>query len=77
MARGTTKSAEERIQELEEKKAGFQQKIDSYKDKISEVDKQIKSIREEIDHEQLEEVVAAIKKSGKTVEEFLAEFSHN
>ena len=47
MARGTVKTPEQKIAELKAKKAVYQEKIDGYKGKISELDEQIKGIANE------------------------------
>lgn len=72
MARGVAKSAEERIVEIEDKKLEFQAKIDKYKGKIAELDQQIRELNEERRQKELEALLNAIQKSGKTVEDVLS-----
>lgn len=72
MARGAVKTPEQKIAELEAKKAVYQEKIDGYKAKISELDEQIKEIANEKKEAELDKLMQAIAASGKTVEEVLA-----
>lgn len=72
MARGAVKTPEQKIAELEAKKAVYQEKIDGYKGKISELDEQIKGIANEKKEAELDKLMRAIAASGKTVEDVLA-----
>ncbi|MFT8888427.1 MAG: cortexillin II [Ethanoligenens sp.] len=75
MARGVAKTPEERIADIESKKAEFQVKIDNYRGKIAELDHQIKELKEEQKKVQLDELLQAIQASGKTVDEVLSAVS--
>lgn len=72
MARGVAKTVEERLKEIEDKKLEFQGRIDNYKEKISELDHQIRDLNSEKRQQELGSLLDAIQKSGKTVEEILA-----
>lgn len=72
MARGVAKTAEERLKDIEDKKLEFQGRIDNYKEKISELDGQIRDLNNEKRQQELGSLLDAIQKSGKTVEEILA-----
>ncbi|ADU27559.1 hypothetical protein [Ethanoligenens harbinense] len=76
MARGVAKTSEERIADIEAKKAEFQVKIDNYKAKIAELDSQIKELKDAQKRVQLDELLQAIESSGKTVEEVLSSIAH-
>lgn len=71
MAR-TRKTAETRLAELSAKKAQLQAKIENWKGKISELDSQIKDLTEARKQKELEQLLKAIKDSGKTPEEVLS-----
>lgn len=72
MARGVAKTLEERVSEIETKKAEYQAKIDNYRERISELDKQVKDVEDVQQQEKVAKLLDAIVKSGKTVEEVLA-----
>lgn len=75
MARGVAKTAEERIADIESKKAEYQARIDNYKNKIAELDSQIKELQDAQKKVKLDELLQAIEASGKTVEEVLSAVS--
>lgn len=77
MARGVAKTPEERIADIETKKAEFQAKIDNYKSKIAELDGQIKELKDAQKKVQLDELLQAIEASGKTVDEILSAVAGN
>lgn len=68
MARGSIKTPEQKIAELEAEKTKYQKKIDGYKAKISELDQQISNEKEETE---LSKLMQALIDSGKTIEEVL------
>ncbi|MFT8889408.1 MAG: cortexillin II [Ethanoligenens sp.] len=72
MARGVAKTSEQKIAEIEAEKAKYQEKIDDYKGRISELDSQIKALNNEQRQVELDKLLDAIAASGKTVEEVLA-----
>lgn len=72
MARGVSKTTEEKIENLEELKAAYQEKIEGYRAKITELDKQIKDLQYMKEQEKVQEILEAIEKSGKSVEDVLA-----
>lgn len=72
MARGVVKSVEVRIGEIEDKKLEYQARIDHYREKIAELDRQIKELRDVQKEKKLEELLEAIESSGKTVEDVLS-----
>lgn len=72
MARGVAKTSEQKIAEIEAEKAKYQEKIDDYKSRISELDSQIKALNNEKRQVELDKLLDAIAASGKTVEEVLA-----
>lgn len=75
MARGVAKTPEEKIAEIEALKAKFQERIDGYKAKISELDGQIKELANEQNQEKLDKLLQAIAASGKTVDEVMEAFN--
>lgn len=75
MARGVAKTSEERIADIESKKAEYQARIDNYKNKIAELDSQIKELQDAQKKVKLDELLQAIEASGKTVEEVLSAVS--
>lgn len=75
MARGKAKPISTQISELEEKKAGYQARIENYKSKINNLDKDIKNLIEKQKQKELEHLMDMIKASGKTPEEVLASLS--
>lgn len=76
MARGVAKTPEERIADIESKKAEYQARIDNYKNKIAELDSQIKELKDAEKKVKLDELLQAIESSGKTVEEVLSAVSN-
>lgn len=77
MARGVAKTPEERIADIESKKGEYQARIEHYKTKISELDGQIKELRDAQQKEKLNELLQAIQASGKTVDEVLSTISNS
>lgn len=75
MARGVAKTPEERIAEIEAKKADYQNKIDNYKARIADLETQIRDLRDEQKKAKIGELLEKIEASGKTVEEILASVS--
>lgn len=71
MARGVAKSPEERISEIEDKKLEYQARIDRYREKIAELDQQIKELQNVQNQEKLDQLLQAIAASGKTVDEVM------
>ncbi|MFT9057364.1 MAG: cortexillin II [Ethanoligenens sp.] len=71
MARGVAKTPEEKIAEIEAIKAKFQEKIDGYKVKITELDDQLKGISNEQKEAEVEKLLQALAASGKTVDDVL------
>ncbi len=72
MARGVAKTSEERIADIETKKAEYQARIENYKNKIADLDSQIKELKDSEKKEQLSKLLDAIESSGKTVDDFIA-----
>lgn len=72
MARGVAKTSEEKMADIKSKKAEFQAKIDKFKEKIAELDQQIRVLNEEQRQKELEALLEAIQKSGKTVEDVMS-----
>ncbi len=72
MARGVSKTTEEKIENLEAQKTIYQGKIDSYRAKITELDKQIRGLQYLKEQEKVQEILKVIEKSGKSVEDVLA-----
>lgn len=72
MPRGSARSVSDRIADIEAKKAQFQEKIDSYKSKVSALDKEIKELQESENKKQFEELLQVIQASGKTPDEVKA-----
>lgn len=72
MPRGKTRPVNTVISELEMKKAGYQSKIENYKTKISELDKEIQNLLNRQKQKELEQLLDIIKASGKTPEEVIA-----
>lgn len=66
------KPLEARISEIESKKDQLQAKIDNNKAKIAELDLKIEKLRNSKKQKELENLLAAIKATGKTPEEVLA-----
>lgn len=75
MARGKAKPIGAQISELEEKKAGYQTRIESYKSKINALDKDIQNLLNMQKQKELENLMDMIKASGKTPEEVIASLS--
>lgn len=71
MAR-TRKTTESRLAEISTKKAQYQAKIENLKNKISDLDMQIKNITEAQKQKELEDLLTVIKASGKTPEEVIS-----
>ncbi|ADU26210.1 hypothetical protein [Ethanoligenens harbinense] len=71
MARGAAKSPEERISEIEDKKLEYQVRINRYREKIAELDQQIKELQNVQNQEKLDKLLQAIAASGKTVDEVM------
>lgn len=69
MTKDATKTPDQKVAELEAQKAKYQEKIDTYKDKISELDRQIFKERKEAE---LGKLMQALVDSGKTMDEVLA-----
>ena len=72
MARGVAKTPEEKIADLEAQKTAYQEKIDGYRAKISDLDKQIKEVHSLKEQEKVQVLLEAIEKSGKSVDDVLA-----
>lgn len=72
MARGVAKTPEERIADIEAQKAAYQNKIENYKARISDLESQIRELRDEQKKAKIGELLERIEASGKTVEEVLA-----
>ena len=72
MPRGAKRSVETQIADIEAKKAQLQTRIDSYKAKIAELDRDIKELQDSKKKKELENLLEAIKASGKSPEEVLA-----
>lgn len=66
------RTAEEKIAALEAEKAGIQAKIENLKAKMAEVDASIKEIQDGQKQKDLENLLEAIKATGKTPAEILA-----
>lgn len=77
MPRGTSRPAETVIGELEAKKAAYQTKIENYKAKISEIDNKIRNINDQTRQKEIERVVAAIRSSGRSIDDFVTSFLEN
>lgn len=75
MARGVAKTPEERIADIETQKVAYQNKIENYKARISDLESQIRELREEQKKAKIGELLERIEASGKTVEEILAAVS--
>lgn len=72
MARGQKKTPEQKVSELNAKKKIYQDKIDSYKAKIAELDQQIKEVSDLEKEAEIDKLRQALSDSGKSVEEVLA-----
>lgn len=72
MPRGVQRSLEDRLVELESQKSELSSKIESWKEKISEIDTQIQDLKDEQERKEVSKLLEAIKASGKTPEEILA-----
>lgn len=77
MARASNKSIQDRISDIEAKKTLLLTKIDGVKEKISELDDQIKELNDSQKQKDLENLLKVIKDSGKTPEEVIAALKAN
>ncbi|SHI23288.1 hypothetical protein SAMN02745823_03696 [Sporobacter termitidis DSM 10068] len=77
MPKGTSRPSEVIITELEEKKAGYQTKIENYKTKINEIDSRIRNLSSHQRQKELDHILETIKSSGKSVDDFITSFLEN
>lgn len=66
------RTAEERVAALEAEKAKIQAKIESLKVKLTEFDASIKELQDGQKQKELEDLLNAIRATGKSPEEILA-----
>lgn len=76
MPRGSKKSIETQITEIEAKKELYQSKINNLKDKIADLDYQIKEIKNTQEKKQYDDLLKLIKASGKTPDQVMAAISN-
>lgn len=77
MPKGTSRPSEVVINELEEKKAGYQTKIENYKTKINEIDSRIRNLNSHQRQKEIDHILDTIKSSGKSVDDFITSFLEN
>lgn len=69
----TTKTVETRIMEIEAQRAKYQARIESIKAKISDLDGKIQALKSTKQQKEVQQLLKAIKASGKTPEEVLSD----